>query len=652
MTTADNDNKSEALARLKSFLALAAERNTTDIKRMRKDRDFASGKQWIYSEQDGRPQAVFNLIDNWSNAILNPFLARPYTVSFSAVTPDINVDRINQWGLGLQQEWSSKNAIATAYQSAILIGRGYFYVTTVQDAAEGVKVAIFAIDDATRVVWDPDSTDINGADAERVAVVERMRLEKAKRLYGEDIADDSNSTILNYLGDDFNPGEDYLSVVTFYERVDEGVVVHKFIGDTRVGDPVLLAIKHIPVIPICGSQTWLDKHRTFVGITNKLKYPQMVINYAGRQLMERLARTPKSQIIIGKTALAGNEKYYKNMDKNLSPILPYNDYNSDGIPVEKPVRFDNTVQADDLITIIKGEQDLMSTIVGMPLTGVAGSLGAEETAESILLRAKSSESNISHFAEHCKESVKQMGVVLREFYQMLSGEPQVGVRVEVDQGPETITSKAEARRQLLALSQLYPESMKPVVAWGITKTLDNPEVAGLSNMLAKLLPPEVLADQIPQVAMLQQQLQQMAQGAQQQLADKDKQIQQLNTQLLELQLRTQSDLQIAQMNNDTKIQTAIIGANAKAAQTEQKSQLDMLKLYAELERDKERAGLEASKATQQAVIDAAKQQQQLSFQSAQNRMTLDAQAARTALDLDAQRQRNEMQLRQPGTDKK
>ena len=406
------------------------------------------------------------------------------------------------------------------------------------------------------------------------------------------------------------------------EKIEVKTVLFTKFIDGNVVQQVSLPLNHIPVVPICGTKTWIEKHRTFVGITHKLRYPQMVINYAVRQLMERLARTPKSQLIIGKTALKGNENYYENADKNLSPLLPYNDFTSGGQKVEPPVRFDNSVQCDDIISIVQGQMDLMASIVGMPLSGVASSLGAEETAESILLRTKSTESNVSHFTEHAKQSVKQLGVVLLEFYTMYHPEIAQGLRVVVGAGPEAITSKMEARRQLLALSQLYPEDMKPVIAYGITKTLDNVEISSVSNMLAKLLPPEVMSDEIPQVAQLQMQIQQILQANQQQMAQKDATIKDLQNQLLQLQLKTESDYQIAAMNNASKEKIAAMQLMGKQQETAQKGELDAQKMY----------------------LDASMEQQKMASEIETKQKLADIEITKKLAELDVEKQKSQMDM--------
>lgn len=625
-------------SRLDKFLCDFDERNKSDVQRMRKDRAFACGDQWnefvTAAGESGRPEAVFNMIDNFKNAIVNPFLARPFDISYTIEsTQDNSVDAINEWVRGLQNEWQTKNAIETGLIASVECGRGFFYVTNTDDN----RIGVFAVDDPTMVMFDPNSTEINGSDAETCAVVEYITKSKAKAKYGEKYDEDVRKDFLPNLGENFNPQEDMSVIVNFYELKTEYQEVQTELGvekievktvlftkflDGNVVQQISLPLKHIPVVPICGTKTWIDKHRTFVGITHKLRYPQMVINYAVRQLMERLARTPKSQLIIGKTALKGNEQYYENADKNLSPLLPYNDFTSGGQKIEPPVRFDNSVQCDDIIKIVQGQMDLMASIVGMPLSGVASSLGAEETAESILLRTKSTESNVSHFTEHAKQSVKQLGVVLLEFYTMYHPEIAQGLRVVVGAGPEAITSKMEARRQLLALSQLYPEDMKPVIAYGITKTLDNIEISSVSNMLAKLLPPEVLSDEIPQVAKLQMQIQQILQANQQQMAQKDATIKDLQNQLLQLQLKTESDYQIAAMNNASKEKIAAMQLMGKQQETAQKGELDAQKMY----------------------LDASMEQQKMASDIETKQKLADIEITKKLAELDVERQKSQMDM--------
>lgn len=208
---AEKEFDQDTLERLKTFLKDFDAKCGKDIVRMRKDREFACGDQWneYVSTESGRPEAVFNIIDNFANAILNPFLSKPFDITYTQVdetsTP---VDKINLWVKELQNEWQTKNAVETGLDAAIKCGRGFFYATNTEEK----KAAIFAVDDPTMVMFDPNSTEINGSDAEQVAVVEYISKNKAKSKYSEYYDEEARGNISPYLGDNYRP-QDRKSVV-------------------------------------------------------------------------------------------------------------------------------------------------------------------------------------------------------------------------------------------------------------------------------------------------------------------------------------------------------------------------------------------------------------------------------------------------------
>ena len=204
-------------SRLDKFLRDFDERNKSDVQRMRKDRAFACGDQWnefvTAAGESGRPEAVFNMIDNFKNAIVNPFLARPFDISYTMEsTAENSVYAINEWVRGLQNEWQTKNAIETGLIASVECGRGFFYVTNTDDN----RIGVFAVDDPTMVMFDPNSTEINGSDAETCAVVEYITKSKAKAKYGEKYDEDVRKDFLPNLGENFNPQEDMSVIINFY----------------------------------------------------------------------------------------------------------------------------------------------------------------------------------------------------------------------------------------------------------------------------------------------------------------------------------------------------------------------------------------------------------------------------------------------------
>ena len=137
-------------------------------------------------------------------------------------------------------------------------------------------------------------------------------------------------------------------------------------------------------------------------------------------------------------------------------------------------------------------------------------------------------------------------------------------------------------------------------------------------MLAKLLPPAVFSDDIPQVKQLQDQLQQVQSDSAQKLQEKDRQIMSMQSQISQLMLRANSDVQIAQMNNATKEKIAILNAQAGS----QQSQGDLQKSYQEAQIRENEARMDAVRKNQELQMKGAEMGQKLEFQRRKNEIEL------------------------------
>ena len=649
----DNEDAEGTIKRFKKFAAESSRKYSDIIRRMRYQRAFLSGSQWDGTDESNRggkwrATPIYNILPMWRNAILNPLLAKPYSIEYSSKDPsaDEQAKRLNVWVKSLSQDDNFGMTFSMAGGDQIGVGYGYGYLTTLLDEDTGApKVELLPIADSTMVIPDPNSVELDGSDMERCAICEFISKRRAKQEYGDVMDDYSEQPELSGFGDSWNPPEGCIALVTFFERdckevetVDPvtlargtkkvwSVAMTKMVGD-KIVQQAVLPTKYIPVFPFKGVQVWdKDNQSSYVGIVDTLHDNQKAVNYAGGQLLERLARAPKPLYFAAKEAISGNESDYQNIDKSLSSLVRYNSYTSDGKEIQIPTRIDNTVQYDDLTGIMKAELDLMSTEIGLPLTGIVEGQGQNETTESILLRTKNSESNVSHFATHMRMTVKHIGRVLLDFYAMICGDPMFhkeAFAVNIQDGPEQATTKLDARKKLVALSQLFPDEMKPVVAYNIAKTDDNPEMNAMSSMLAKLLPPAVFSDDIPQVKQLQQQLQQSQAESAQQLQQKDKQIMSMQAQINQLMLRANTDMQIAQMNNATKEKIAVINAQASG----QQAQIDLQKSYQESQIRQNEAQMDAAKKVQEIRMKGAELGQKLEFQRRKNE--LDIERARSA----------------------
>lgn len=604
-----NDERTkEIIDRFKDFAKDADSEFNGQIMGWREMRDFACGDQArstfpVGDAFAGRYKASANIIPRIVSTIVNPVRQNPYSIEFVDKTHRVGIDlqqALSGWIHELYERSPLSSFEAESLRNGVSFGIGAFYAYTDTDDMTGqTEVFVSNIDDPTMLILDPSSTDVTGADAEKLAFVQIISRDRAKREYGEDASEDWDRPLVGNFGASWNKvNRSQVQLVTYFERTENGVNMFRMIGDSVVFEAEL-PISRIPVFLVKGTIDWNSQKQVLHGVAHMTKDLQVVINYAQSQLADRMLRAPKPTFSISREALEGNVDYYKNVDKNMMPLLVYNAASKDGTQLAPPARLDNSVQTDDIQKILEVEQNLAADITGVSrnLSTVQG-LGDRETAEGLLLRTKSNELDVSHYREHLKASVRELGKILLEFFAYQQNVPaqdlKRGVAVQVTKGPELVTSKQEARSQLLALSQIIPDTMKPVVAFGVASTLDIPEVSGISQMLYKLLPPEVMMDN-PQVAQMQKQMQEQMQTVMADMKKKDETIAKLNSQIHMLQLRSQADVTVAQINADAKLQTEAMKLGADAERQRTKAEADLQKTLTEVE---SRERVEAAKLAQ------------------------------------------------------
>lgn len=587
----------EIIDRFLDFAEKSRVRFNEEIKDFRDARAFASGDQDVgHDLAKGRMSSRANIIPRVVAAVVNPCRATPYDVSYQGMNENVDpgmTQKLNEWKTDVFDRSNSKEIFCRAMKEATTYGLGGFYVTTTRDEfTKDVHCELDIVDDPTMIIRDPYSRDDSGADSEKCAIIEIISKSKAKKKFGEDAAHDWDNVYVRTTDGPWNSElDDGVQLVNYYEKNSDGVTMYKLVGDSVV-DEEILPIRDIPVVLVKGQIEWgKNNRRRLYGLAQPLEDLQMIINYAQSQLGERLKRAPKVMFTVSTEAFEGNEKFYENSDKNLSPVLLYKNYTSKGQPLNKPERMDNSVVTQDLQQTLDCERGLISDI-----SGVSRDLGmveqeSNETAEGLLLKAKATADDVSHFREHLRSSVKQCGKILLQFYAMISETPMENimssVKVQVERGPELAVEKMEMRRKLLAIQGLVPDNQKPIVAFAVVKTMDDsPEMAGIAKMMATQLPPEVFQnDAIVQkaTAQLQQQLQQM----QQQLQQSQQQNNDLQQQLMQVAVNTKAELAKAAMDNQNKIQLKVMDLQAKTADSEAKVKLQLAQADADA-RAKER----------------------------------------------------------------
>ena len=630
---------------VKTFAKRSSEHYGDLYKRMRSERAFAAGEQWSDADSknrgEGRAQATINLCSIFINAVVNPFSARPF--KFKAVPrwsndayenyyvkevadngqpwPDMpqggsnindEIVKLNDYLTKIQNDFSTNESNAEGLYDSVSVGLGFTYAT-IDEVNGEKKIKYLHIEDQTMVIVDPDANGVALEQADRIGVVDFMNYDDAKERFGEDIVRSGNSeeAKLYKFGSCWEVPKDHVAIVTYFRKEGHSVEYFRLCGDHIVDYGVFEGLDYLPVFAFTGDRIWLKKQRTFAGIVRKIKAEQKTINYAQSQLIERLAKSPKGFFIGYTESFEGNEAGYQNAHFGNNMVIEGNlhaEGDTDPSRLPLPQYVEPHVLTDDLQAVINASINQMSVATGISPNGIVEqNLTDQKTATEVLLRTKTSQSNVSNYIDHAKETIRISGTVLAHLCIMLYGIdlPKGSYDIVVEEGCVSLTKMEEDREKLLALAQIVPESFKPLITTKIVKTLDIEGGNELSQQLFNMLPAE-LRGGVPSWQEFQAQAMQMQQ-LQQQIAQMQAENKQLNDQLTQAQLRTTTDLIMEDKKFEHQVQLKELDFAHDQQATAQNMVLDAKKEQFEAQQDLEKQAQESRTRIAEKVIDTAMQ---------------------------------------------
>lgn len=506
--------------------------------RIKSDRDYLAGDQ--YCEEDDkilgkkRARSKLDVINNIIRAITNEYMGYPYKVK--ANNPELN-ELYNK----LSKNYN--DAVEQGLKSAVSYGIGY--ICCLPNQKNDIIVPdTYAIQDPMKVFFDPDSTEIDSTDANECAIYDIKSKNWLRTNYGIEALDTDNK---EYYGiKDVSLEKDELILITYF-KLENGICsISKLCNGIEL-ERTDLQINHLPIIPVYGDNVFLDKEYSWQGIVRQMKPVQRLVNYSYTQLLERLSKSPKNIFLTTKEAVENNEEYYKNSDKNINQLLEYNKYDKKGQLNEKPEVVNQNVQYDDLTNIMNGALSMAQSVVGVQTIGIPEER-SEITATEALLNEKSFTNNIRHYFQHLKYAVERLGNLIKEYVGVMDN-------IIVESGPADNMERQMARAELAQLVPLLtePQDRKQAVLAIASTMNDNQYVAPFIQAVST---PD------PMIGQLQQQIQMLQQNFNNELGKKELQIEELKTTLVAMKERKQEAIDIAAMNNQTKVQVELLKQNA------------------------------------------------------------------------------------------
>lgn len=336
-------------------------------------------------------------------------------------------------------------AIDTAFESQVRCGRGYFRVLTeyVDDQSFDQDIVIKRIPNPHMVYFDPAANEPDGADAEYAFITSHVPASVYRSEYpGSKLAtlDDGDWKSIGDEAPDWaqRDGASVL-VVEYFRRVRKAVTIYRLADgsttkdkpesyeDFRVSiqtevqwfklnaieilDQTVWPGKHIPIVPVYGTELNVDGVRTWSGLIRTAKDAQRAFNYWKSAQAETIALAPKAPWVGPKGFMGNMKQIWQNANKRPLSVLEYEGYDSQQRPLAPPQRnmIEPPIQA--ITAAMQGAIEDLKGTTGM----YDANLGQRESGQSgVAIRQlqRQGQAGSFHYADNLARSIRHLGRIL------------------------------------------------------------------------------------------------------------------------------------------------------------------------------------------------------------------------------------------------
>ena len=586
----------DVIASWKKFEKRSRKKWKNLIDRIKEDKKYLGGDQFTKEDTDilgkDRAQNKLNVVANAVRTIVNTYREQPYRWRVVDNSTQKDSELLNQAGITFLESPENSTACLEALESSVAFGLGVLVVTTDYGVDGSPEPTLYTISDLENVYLDPELSKLNGADQTEAAIVELKSRRWVENNYGIDISTLDQPQV--EISQEYDRKE-YMPLVTYWVKRQGQVTCYRLIGNDAV-EIIPLPMTYIPVIPLFGEKYFNDGEEQWHGIVDQMKGVQKLINYAYSNILVRLATSPKNVWLGESESIEGNEKYFRDSNKTLNPLLIYNKWSADGKrELEKPERISNEIQLGDVGEMFSQSLQMVNSIIGIPAIGLESE--TEKTATEVLTSSKVFQNNIRAYIYNLRSSLVVAGMCL---FELIQGQPLYGaIKISCVQGPDEGLKKQEARVILQQMTPLLtePQDQRKLLMAMANVEQDNEYVRSLVELLQPMPTAQEMQDQ--------------------------ELINQANNEI------KQRDMQIAQLSKeleDTKRQIEL-----KGYALEREFTLEQFKHRNELEKMILQSKLDGS-LSEKDLAEMANEQEKQKMEIEREGMKLDAQAMKTQAD--------------------
>lgn len=608
------------------------------------DFKFANGDsynlyQWPHDiragrEVDSKPNLTINKVRQHNLNIINDARQNKPSLKTRPVSDEASYDAAQVIdGIFRHIEYQSKAQVAydTATSFQVQAGIGYLRVETAyaDDETFDQEIFIRRVRDPLTILMDPDAAEADYSDGRFAFVFEDIPRDKFNLLYPDEAGAIAAGYAMSTLGgpEDFI-NADHVRRCEYWRRMEvpdellwlrdeetgrsfyvrksaisatskpllrvalddpntkrrsilRSVVQHFFL----VGDMILKRERwagiYIPVVPVIGEETVIEKKLDRKGHTRAMLDPQRMYNYYSSEGTAQIALQTKTPYVAPAEAIEGYETYWADANNTNLSVLPYNWYsdNAKG-PIPPPQRQQGPVASTGILQGMQIASEEVMSVSGQYQSQL-GQPSNERSGKAIAERQRQGDNATYHYIDNLAVAIRQIGRIcldlIPKVYDQkrtlrILGEdgserqvtldpggkasyekrqlkdkeaveevfnPGIGkYDVQADIGPSYSTARQEAWNAFVQIAAASPQIMG-IVGDLMFKAADFPMAEEIAERFYRTIPPSITGDAPPQA--FQQQMEQAQQSIQMLMQQNEQLRAQLEGAAMKL---TQKDLQL------------------------------------------------------------------------------------------------------------
>ena len=627
----------------KQFLKLCNDAETMNRQQGLEDLKFVSaGEQWPVELQnsrnlESRPILTINKLDGYCRQVTNQQRQQRPRIKVHGMNTQANkktAEVIEGICRHIEVNSNADNAYDTAFDYAVRMGWGYIRLITkyVADDSFDQEIYIDAVDNPFTVYFDPNSTRIDGSDAERCLITTMISKEKFKVMYPD--ADDGTSFTQRGTGDtqsEWITKEDIRIAEYYYAQMEKAKLYQLSDGTTQYADgkdffarveaagltienerdsykrtikyKKLTAIeileerdwpsKYIPIVPVYGRHVVVGDKRHKFGIVRHAKDAQRMYNFWQTTITESVALAPKAKWLMAEGQDENHENEWAAANVKSFPLLRYKQTDIDGNPAPPPIRLQPEPPPAGVMAASAAINQDIATLMGIfdPSQQLPGNISGKA------LNGQQQQVDLTNFDfyDNLTKSICQVGKIILDLTPKIYDTQRV-MRIIGDDGKPDLVTINEVKQDAQGVYQVlhdmtvgqydvvmetgpgYNSKREAAVEAMMPLLNGNQQLFGIAGDLVfrnmDFPGADIIADRLAAANPLAQidEKSDIPPQVQMQLAQSKKQVQQMTQQIQAMQLAMKQRQDIEQVKQDAETKRVLIKETNRGHEIELRDQ--------------------------------------------------------------------------------